>query len=306
MRFSVVITSYNQRPFIRAAVDSALRQRDVLREVIVVDDGSNDGSMELLRSYGEAIRLVALPQNRGAIAARNCGAALAAGQYLAFLDGDDVLMPWALGAYDAVIARRQPKVLFGLVTAFEGDDPDVPVEDDQAPRDVRFVEYRDLFSKDRPLGVCGSGFVVERQAFMNVGGWTSGIFHMDCYDLCAKLGDAGCTILMCAPATVWYRVHAGNSIHTVQPFIRMAHRIIDRDRAGRYPRGPKRRFQRRAWFGGVWFFWTKRALRSGLYRDAIGLAVRGSGSIVAGMLRRCAVHIRGRRPIETIELRCSR
>jgi glycosyltransferase involved in cell wall biosynthesis len=306
MRFSIVITSYNQRPFIQAAVDSALRQRDVLREVIVVDDGSTDGSLELLRSYGQAIRLVALPHNQGAIVARNCGAALAAGEYLAFLDGDDVLMPWALGVYDAVVARRQPKVLFGLVSAFRDDVPDVTVAVPETPRGVQFVEYRDLFSKDRPLGICGSGFVVERQAFMTVGGWTSGIFHMDCYDLCAKLGDASPAILMCAPATVWYRVHAGNSIHTVQPFIRMAHRIIDRERAGGYPCAPRGRFQRRAWFGGIWFFWTRRALRSGLYRDAIGLAVRGAGSIAAGVLQRCAALVLGRQPIETIDLTVSR
>ncbi len=55
--FSIVITCYNQSGFIRAAVDSALRQTGASKEVIVVDDGSSDGSAEVLQSYGDSLRL---------------------------------------------------------------------------------------------------------------------------------------------------------------------------------------------------------------------------------------------------------
>src|SRR5215469_10781174 len=93
-RFSIVVTCYNQVDFIGAAVKSALAQNiHLLREVIVVDDGSSDGSRELLESYGESIRYCPLPHNLGAVEARNEGAALASGEYLVFLDGDDLLMP---------------------------------------------------------------------------------------------------------------------------------------------------------------------------------------------------------------------
>src|SRR5689334_19435660 len=97
VRCSIVITCYNQRDFIRDAVESALLQR--ADEVIVVDDASDDGSSEILRTYGDAITLGRMPSNGGPARARNRGASMATGDYLVFLDGDDVLMPWALEIY---------------------------------------------------------------------------------------------------------------------------------------------------------------------------------------------------------------
>ncbi len=94
IQFSIIITSYNQREFIKDAVNSALSLRSENKEIIVVDDGSSDGSQDVLRGYGDAIRLVALEANQGRGAARNCGASLATGEYLLFLDGDDAFLPW--------------------------------------------------------------------------------------------------------------------------------------------------------------------------------------------------------------------
>jgi len=89
-RFSIIITFYNQRGFIKDALDSALSQRNAEFEVIVVDDCSSDGSQEILKGYGDAIRLVCHETNKGVGAARNSGAALATGNYLLFHDGDDL------------------------------------------------------------------------------------------------------------------------------------------------------------------------------------------------------------------------
>ncbi len=97
-RFSIIITCYNQRDYIGDAVKSAISQGDQLKEVIVVDDASSDGSPEVLSQYAEAIQVIEFPRNRGAPEARNRGAASAQGEYLVFLDGDDVLLPWALAS----------------------------------------------------------------------------------------------------------------------------------------------------------------------------------------------------------------
>src|SRR5437660_1302309 len=95
-QFSIIITSHNQANFIRDAVESALAQLHGPNEVIVVDDASNDGSQAILEEYGERVRLVRLQKNVGAGSARNAGIAAANGEFLVFLDGDDVLLPWAL------------------------------------------------------------------------------------------------------------------------------------------------------------------------------------------------------------------
>ena len=103
LRFSVIVTCYNQRDFIRDAVDSALTQTGDDTEVIVVDDVSSDGSVEILKGYGDRIRFCSMAANGGAPRARNLGASMASGQYPVFLDGDDVLMPHALRVYNRII-----------------------------------------------------------------------------------------------------------------------------------------------------------------------------------------------------------
>jgi glycosyltransferase involved in cell wall biosynthesis len=89
---SVVIPAYNAAAFVQGAIDSALAQTHRDLEVIVVDDSSTDETPALLASYGDRIRVHRQP-NAGVAAARNAGAALASGEWIAFLDADDQWMP---------------------------------------------------------------------------------------------------------------------------------------------------------------------------------------------------------------------
>jgi len=294
VRFSIVVICYNQREFIRAAVESALAQNRNLREIIVVEDGSTDGSREILEEYAGAIQLLRPPKNCGAIAARNQGAAQARGQYLVFLDGDDLLMPWALDAYERIIVERQPKILLARMQRFSGAVP--PVE---TPSAIEFVDYEYLLAKDRQIGLFASGFVVERQAFEDVGGWTPGIFHMDLQDIYSKLGYNGKMALITSPATAYYRVHASNSIHNYAPFIQMQYRLMAKERRGEYP-GGKRRYERRAWLGGQVMFCMKRAVHGRFYKDMVRLVATGGPMILALLVRKLEIKIKGHRPVETL------
>ncbi|XOV91153.1 MAG: glycosyltransferase family 2 protein [Bacteroidota bacterium] len=87
---SVIIPNYNGANYLREAIDSALNQTGVTVEIIVVDDGSTDGSREILESYGARIRTF-YQENKGAPAARNLGWKNANAEYIKFLDSDDVL-----------------------------------------------------------------------------------------------------------------------------------------------------------------------------------------------------------------------
>ena len=300
-RFTIVITCYNQRDFIRAAVQSALSQNPHLtEEIIVVDDGSTDGSREALEEFRDSIQLRWLPGNRGPIEARNQGAAQAKGQYLVFLDGDDAFMPWALDVYERIIADRKPKVILARPRWFEGPIPTPKAEG--VPDKIQFVEYQALLRKDRGAGLSASAYIVDRQAFQSVGGWSEGIFQLDLQDLSAKLGLMP-MVLICSPNTVFYRIHEGNSIHSVPPFVKNLYRLLRKEKAGEYPGGQEHRIDRHAWFGGLIIFWVKRAVRAGLYKDAAKLMLTGRAMVLAAVVHRAAAIIRGRRPIETMNLR---
>lgn len=99
MILSVVIPTWNRAHLVCDAIDSALNQRPGEVEVIVVDDASTDDTAKLLvERYGRWIRLLRLDERRGAGAARNAGVALARGEFVAFLDSDDVWLPGKLDA----------------------------------------------------------------------------------------------------------------------------------------------------------------------------------------------------------------
>ncbi len=93
-KVSVIIPTYNRLPMVREAVESVLAQDFEDFELIVVDDGSTDGTAEAIRGYGGRVRLIEHPHNRGVSAARNTGILHSRGKYIAFLDSDDL---WVKG-----------------------------------------------------------------------------------------------------------------------------------------------------------------------------------------------------------------
>ncbi len=86
---SVVIPTFNRGNIIAETIQSVLRQTHRNTEIIVVDDGSNDNTQDILRAYGNKLRCV-YQNNQGVAAARNYGISMARGEYIAFLDSDDV------------------------------------------------------------------------------------------------------------------------------------------------------------------------------------------------------------------------
>jgi glycosyltransferase involved in cell wall biosynthesis len=93
MKVSAVITAFNRRRYIVRAIDSVFRQTVPVDEILVIDDGSTDGTAEVVKShYGESVRVVRQP-NGGPGAARHRGILEARGDWIAFLDSDDEWTP---------------------------------------------------------------------------------------------------------------------------------------------------------------------------------------------------------------------
>jgi hypothetical protein len=94
---SVIVNNYNYARFLREAVDSALNQTYPNTEVIVVDDGSTDGSREIIANYGDRI-IPVLKENGGQNSALNAGFSQSRGKVIFFLDADDAMLPTAAEA----------------------------------------------------------------------------------------------------------------------------------------------------------------------------------------------------------------
>lgn len=301
LRFSIVVACYNQRHFIRAAVESAISQSHRSKEVIVVDDASTDGTPDVLDEFGDSIRLVKFETNKGALAARNYGASLATGEYLVFLDGDDAWMPWTLQVYERLITALSPKIILGQRSYFQGELPSAPVED--VPRKIDFVDYPFWFLKDRMVTFGASNMVIHSRIFWDVGGWSPGIFHLDATDLLLKLGLAGRTLAILSPPTVWYRRHSTNITHSVAGMLECAHVLVQKERAGEYPGGRANWFARSTCLGGPMWFWIRRAVGAGLYGEAMKLASSAWLTILAAGIRRFSAYGKGLRVVQSMELR---
>jgi glycosyltransferase involved in cell wall biosynthesis len=98
-KISVIVPVYNKKDTLKRAIDSILNQNINDIEIVVVDDGSTDGSISCCRLYEYTNIKVIVQSNRGVSAARNTGVANSTGSLIAFLDADDELFPGAIEAY---------------------------------------------------------------------------------------------------------------------------------------------------------------------------------------------------------------
>lgn len=144
--FSVVTPAWNRRDCVRECIDSVLNQDFDDWEMIVVDDGSTDGTDEVVESYEDPrIRLIRQPENRGVCAARHVGTAAAAGQWIISLDTDWQLKPGAMQKL-AEMARNAPAdvgVIGGCAMTDEGErwpTNDPPAEPFGLAERIRWTE----------------------------------------------------------------------------------------------------------------------------------------------------------------------
>jgi len=121
---TVIVGAYNAERYLAEAIDSVLAQTHPRLELIVVDDGSTDGSGRIAESYGDPVRCIR-QENGGMAAARNRAIPEARGDYLAFLDADDRFPPGKLARQLAVFeAQPELDVVYGHVTEFLSPDLD--------------------------------------------------------------------------------------------------------------------------------------------------------------------------------------
>jgi len=112
-KLSVIIASYNHQDFVAATLESIEKQVFQDFEIIVVDDGSTDDTVETIRNFPSRARIVT-QENRGVVSARNHGVSLAKGKYICFVDSDDIVLP---GRFEKQVTALDADSQLGLVFA---------------------------------------------------------------------------------------------------------------------------------------------------------------------------------------------
>ena len=110
-KVSVVMSVYNSEPFIRDAIKSILGQSFQDFEFIIINDGSTDGSLQIIQSYGDSRIRITSQENLGLTKSLNKGIGIARGEYIARQDADDISEPSRLEKQVAVLEQNSRAVL---------------------------------------------------------------------------------------------------------------------------------------------------------------------------------------------------
>jgi Glycosyl transferase family 2 len=179
---SVVIPTYERRHYVGRAVASVLAQTYRDFEVIVVDDGSTDGTAHALEGLDVRLRY-RWQENRGVSAARNAGARLARGEIIALLDSDDRWLPHHLAVVTEVFARNPEVVLVSTCPRFQ-------IGGRERPADATVFDALPQTLIENVVG-CQSGVAVRRADLLAVGGYDERLSVMEGSELWPRLAARG-------------------------------------------------------------------------------------------------------------------
>lgn len=212
---SIIIPCYNAAPWLAQAIQSCLDQSYRPIEIIIVDDGSTDGSLDIIKHfaslYPDLIRLET-QANRGAPAARNRGFELSRGEYIQWLDADDLLAPGKLIYQARILQSGQADVVTGWWKHLTEETPG------------EFVEgplYKPVLTDDPVASLIGdpgwappSTYLMKRAVVEAVGGWDERLTCMQDVDFILRVAMQGSRFSLVPHLCAYYRRPLRDTVST--------------------------------------------------------------------------------------------
>ena len=195
---SIIIPVYNGERYLAETIESTLAQTHTPGEIIVIDDGSTDGSAKIAERFSTSVQYHWQP-NGGTSAARNRGVAVARGDFLAFLDADDLWTEDKL-ARQAAAFTKDPTldVVFGHVQQFYS-----PELDEETKRRI-------AIPIETMRGFHAGAMLIKREAFLRVGLFKSDLQLAEFVDWYARAMELGLKSLMLPDMVMKRRIHQTN------------------------------------------------------------------------------------------------
>ncbi len=198
-KISVIIPVYNTEKYLAQAIQSVLKQEEKPLEVIVVDDGSTDGSVNVATKFGSQISLYQHQTNKGVGAARNLGVNNSKGEFLAFLDADDF---WTAGKLKTQLAylKNNPDIdmVFGQVEQFISLE--LPIEN----QNKLHAELKKM------PGYVAGAMLIRRETFLKVGWFDEKLELGEYIDWFSRAKDMGLKFHMSNEVVLKRRIHTTN------------------------------------------------------------------------------------------------
>jgi glycosyltransferase involved in cell wall biosynthesis len=221
---SVIIPTYNHAHFIGEAIQSVLNQIFSDFEVIIVDDGSTDNTVDIVGSFVDKRIKYLYQDNKGLAAARNTGLRSAKGEFVVFLDADDILLPNKLAVQ---VAWLQTHVECCLVASgyFYMDEQGRPLQEQRPWLTFPKFEIEDwLFYC--PVGIhC---ILIRKRCVEQVGGFDDTLRMVADYDLWLRLAHAECKMEWVKEIVCGYRLSAGQMTRNAAERKHDCVRVIDK------------------------------------------------------------------------------
>ena len=202
---SILIPCYNGEKFVAEAIESALGQTHSNVEIVVVDDGSTDNSVEVLKSFGDRIIFEAGP-NQGACVARNRAFELCTGDYIQYLDADDKIVPHKIERQLPLLENNQADMVlckFGLFGDHKGERPEKRIHPE--PAGDPFLYFSEFY--------IGTPAALYRRSFVDKsGGFLPGLNRGQEADFHLRVAALNPRVAMVDEIMVWVRMHDGDRI----------------------------------------------------------------------------------------------
>lgn len=236
-KISVIIPTYNRADMIRDAIQSVVNQTSPDWELIVVDDGSTDETAQIIAEFGEKVHYIQ-QDNAGVCVARNTGFAASHGEYIAFLDSDDCMLPHNLELLANLLdANPNVGVAYGWgyfcrqendrrelldYQRIQGEIPpqiDPPWEGTACRPSGATFEGQILSQLVQDDSMLLGGNLIRRSCIKAIGGFDTRIHYMEHWDFFLRLAMAGFIFACCRQAVMLYRNHSGNRFRDSDPML---------------------------------------------------------------------------------------
>ena len=206
---TVIIASYNHARYIEESILSVLNQQYQNIELIVIDDGSKDNSVEIIESLHKNHTFTFIyRENRGLSSTLNEGLALANGKYICQLGSDDIMLPDKTGKQVALMEAQQDIAVSGGNALVIDQDGCIINKRQKFPA-YREISFDHLFA-ETGAGIYASSAMIRKTALDKEGGWNVDIPLEDMY-MWFKLTSRGYRMVGLNDVLIYYRDHATNS-----------------------------------------------------------------------------------------------